>query len=78
MPRYFFHVYDDAVCRDEDGIALPDRDAARREAIRGARALVAEQALKGEFHLEHRIDVRDADGNRVFAVRFGDAVQVMP
>ena len=78
MPRYFFHVYDHALARDDDGIELADREAAKREAIRGARALACEQAEKGVLHLEHRVEVEDEEGRRVFSVRYGDAVQVMP
>ena len=78
MPRYFFHIFDDVVARDRAGVELADRDAARREAIRGARALACEQAARGVLHLEHRIEVEDEAGRRVYAVRFGDAVQVMP
>jgi hypothetical protein len=47
MPRYYFHVYDDYTALDEDGIDLPDVEAARREALVGARALAAEQVVKG-------------------------------
>ena len=76
MPRFFFHVYDDAVALDEDGIDLPDRKAAEREAVRGARSLACEQVEQGALHLDHRIDVKGEGGEALFSIRFGDAVEV--
>ena len=40
MPRYFFDICDDIVSTDEDGLDLADEDAARAEALRGARDLI--------------------------------------
>lgn len=43
MPRYFFHVEDGQVFSDLQGTELPDLGAARREAVRFAGALLADQ-----------------------------------
>jgi hypothetical protein len=75
MPLYFFHVYDDLVARDDDGLELPDASAAVSEAVRAARAIAAEQVSKGYLKLDHRIEVENA-GGLVGTVTFRDAVAV--
>jgi hypothetical protein len=76
VPRFFFHVYDDAVAIDEDGLELADPEAAEQEAVRGARSLACEQVIHGELHLDHRIEVQGEGGETLFSVRFGDAIAV--
>ena len=76
MPRFFFHVYDDVVAIDDEGIELPDAEAARRAALAGARALAAEQVRKGHLDLRHRIEVEDDAGAAVLSVTFDEAIQV--
>ena len=78
VPRFFFHIHDDIELLDDEGIELPDREAAEREALRGARSIACEQVVRGELHLEHRIDVEGEDGETLFRVRFGDAIDVGP
>ncbi len=74
MPRYFFHVYDDVIAEDEEGSELPNLAAARLNALRGARDIIAEQVRRGYFVLSHWIDVVNEQGERVLTVTFGDAV----
>ena len=76
MPLYYFHLYDDMVVRDDNGLELADAEAAKREATRNARALACEQVLKGHLKLHHRIEVEDEDGAAVATVTFGEAVAV--
>ncbi|HEX8467415.1 MAG TPA: hypothetical protein VF620_06395 [Allosphingosinicella sp.] len=76
MPRFFFHVFDDAVIRDEEGIELADAEAARRTALEGARAMMCEQLVKGRLSLHHRVEVEDEEGGAVLTLRFGDAVEI--
>ena len=78
MPRFFFYVYDDVVAIDDDGVELPDLEAARREAVRGARSLAAEQVTEGRLILHHRVEAVDEGGNVVASVTFGDVVTVEP
>ena len=74
MPRYFFDLYDDMVVQDDAGLELPDVEAARREAIRSARAMACAEVLEGHLNLQHRIEVKDEHGHHVATVRFADVV----
>ena len=76
MPRFFFHVFDDAEALDEEGLELPCADAAMREALRSARSLAAEQVGHGRLCLHHLIKIEDESGAAVATVAFGDAVTV--
>ena len=76
MPRYFFHVYDDVVLRDDEGIELADSEAARAEALAGARALICDQVRKGRLSLHHRIEVEDDRGRAVLTLPFDEAVRI--
>ena len=76
MPRYFFHVYDDIIAEDEEGVELPNVAAARLNALVSARDLIAEQVKRGYFVLSHWIDVVDEHGDKVLTIRFGDAVDI--
>jgi hypothetical protein len=77
MQRYFFHIFNDTVTFDEEGIELPgDREAERRAYVE-ARILAAE-SIRSEGHLDlnHRIEVENAAGEKIAVVTFGDAVEV--
>lgn len=76
MPKFFFHIFDDAVSRDEDGIELADARAARQTALEGARALICDQVKTGQLKLHHRIEVEDEQGGPVLALTFGDAIRI--
>ena len=53
MARYFFHIRDeDRLVRDEEGMELPNLDAARKEAVVSAHSIVAE-AIGGDEPLDH-------------------------
>lgn len=78
MPRYFFHVYNDETTIDREGQDLTDLDAAKREAMRGARDLMAEEVRHGEVTLSHRIEVEDDGGRPLLTIRYADAVLIRP
>ena len=79
MPRFHFHLHNDADVADHAGKELPDLDAARAHAVRLVRFEVAEAAKRdGRIVLLHRIDVEDEHGAVLATVRFGDAVRVEP
>jgi hypothetical protein len=76
VPRYFFNVYDDIIAQDDEGMELPNLAAARLNAIRGARDIIAEQVRHGHFALSHWIDVKDEQGETVLTLTFRDAVDI--
>jgi hypothetical protein len=76
VPRYFFNVYDDVIALDDEGLELPNEAAARLRALAGARDIIAEQVKHGYFVRSHWIDVADQHGEVLFAIRFGDAVEI--
>jgi hypothetical protein len=76
VPRYYFHVHDDLIAQDEEGVELPNLAAARLNALTGARDIIAAQVKHGYFVLSHWIDVVDEQGEKVLAVKFGDAVGI--
>jgi hypothetical protein len=76
MPRFFFHIFDEAVFEDEDGLELPDAEAARIAALAGARAMMCDQLTNGRLILHHRIEVEDEHGATVLILPFADAVEI--
>jgi hypothetical protein len=77
VPRYYFHLHNDADVPDEEGIELPDLEAARAHGVRCARFTFAE-VVKDEGHvvLHHRIDIEDEHQRVLDTVYFRDAVDV--
>ena len=76
MPRYYFHLYNGATARDEEGRDLPDLHTARQEAIKAAREMMCEDIREGLLRLDLRIEIGDADGTEVLLVPFTDAVTI--
>ena len=77
MPRYYFHLYNDIDARDEEGVELPDLEAARDHATAEARNMTSVSVLEhGRVNLHHRIEVADHAGAVVATVEFGDAVAI--
>ena len=76
MPLYFFNIYDDIVTVDDEGLELPNVEAARLHAVAGARDLIATQVRHGYMIRSHWIDVADRQGQILFSVKFADAVDI--
>lgn len=76
MPRYYFHLFNDAQVPDPEGIELSDRTIALERAASAARAMAAESVREGRLILSHRIEVTDERGASVGVVRFGDVVRI--
>jgi uncharacterized protein DUF6894 len=75
MPRYHFHLYNSiGSVPDEDGRELPDLETARAEAVKGARAIIADEVLNGRLDLEARIEVKNEAGAVLFTLTFAEAV----
>ena len=77
MPHYHFHVHNDLIAPDEEGVEFPDLDAAKASAIVGARHLMSDEIkLKGRLSLSHSIEIADSQGMLLDVTRFGDCVTI--
>lgn len=65
MPRYFFDVIDGGLTVDDEGIGLPNMQAARAEALHALPDL-AKNLLQTEDEREVSITVRDEGGRPIF------------
>jgi hypothetical protein len=70
MPRYHFNVFDGLGTPDFDGTELPNRQAARREAIRLAGALLEQEAERLRLGEDWRMEVTDHMGLILFRLDF--------
>jgi len=76
MPHYYFHLYNDVVLMDEEGVDLPDLEAAHANGIKEAREMMLDMVTQGRINFSHRIDIADESGTVVDSVTFGEAVKV--
>ena len=77
MPRYHFHLREgDGLLEDVEGQEFGDADAARSEALRNVRALLAADVLEGRLDLRGRLEVVEEGGGPLFTIAFRDAVVV--
>jgi len=76
MQRFYFHLYNDIVAMDEEGIELPDLETAKAAAIINIRDLLIDDVKAGRVPLQHRIEIADDAGTILATVPFGDAVAV--
>jgi hypothetical protein len=75
MPTYFFHLTSRGdYVEDEEGIDLPDLEAARCEMIATARDLVLEGLQSGDVNLNDEIEVADDGGQVLMTVKLGKAI----
>jgi hypothetical protein len=75
MPRYYLHLRNDLDVPDEEGVELPDLDAARAQAAANARFTLAQTAMdEGKINFAHRIDIEDDDRRILDTVWFRDVV----
>lgn len=77
MPRYFFHLYNDEISLDEEGLELADLDAARASAIDAARDLACGSIQRGRINLEDHIDVHDESGEKVLTISYRQAFTIL-
>ncbi|MBX9930910.1 MAG: hypothetical protein K2Y56_05145 [Methylobacterium sp.] len=77
MPRYYLHIRDgERTIPDEEGYDLPDLDAAKAEAVEGARTVLSEKLKIGELLDGQRIDIMDEAGSLLATVWFRDVFRV--
>lgn len=76
--HYYFNVENAiGLIPDEEGRELPDLEAARAEAIKGARSILADDVLKGNLDLRARIDITDGDGKILLSLGFSEAIELL-
>ena len=77
VPRFYFHLLNDIDAPDDEGVELPNLEAARHHAREAARVTIAETIKdEGRFNLDHRIDIEVDNGLVVDTVWFRDVVKV--
>ena len=71
MPRFFFHLADPASeLKDEEGMDLPDAEAAWFQAVRSARELIRADLCLGSSWQGRRVCIEDEQGLPVQQVPF--------
>ena len=77
MPLYYLHVCNgNGFIEDEEGQDLPDIEAARVAAVRGARDIMSEEIRRGELNRASFIEVEDQDHQYLFTLQFSDAFRI--
>ncbi len=76
VPRFFLHLYDDIIARDEEGQEFPDAEAARKSACVSAREMASTEVLNGHLDLRHRVDIEDESGTLLATVHFRDVIDI--
>jgi len=71
--HYYFTLCDGVRVEDEEGQELPDDDAARAEALRSARSIMADAVWDGRLPLDESIEIV-AGGKVIGVVAFRDAI----
>ncbi len=72
----FFHVHEtDGVVEDSDGLDFSDETAARREAIKAAREIMAAHIRKGLDVSGWSFEIADGSGWPIMAVPFSEAIR---
>ena len=77
MPRFHLHICNGiGFVEDTEGQELPNAEAARESAIKGARDLIASEVRDGVMNLSSFIEVEDENREHLFTLSFSEAVQV--
>ncbi|TPI74955.1 hypothetical protein [Mesorhizobium sp. B2-8-9] len=83
MPVFYFHVDNGTFIPDNEGVDLPDLDAARQEAVRAAGEMINESKQSFWEHMTPWImNVTDGQNHLLFTLQFaakvpsGDALYI--
>ncbi|HEU0134560.1 MAG TPA: hypothetical protein VFR28_07030 [Allosphingosinicella sp.] len=75
MPRYYFHLArEGGRLEDEEGLALPDAEAAWYQAVRSARELIRAEPALGVRWDRQSIEIVDEGGAPIDQVALADIV----
>ena len=76
MPKYFFHIRGPiGFTEDEDGIELPDIEAARNEATKAARDIVRDAVLSHQKVSDNTIEIVGEAGAILLVYPVKDVIQ---
>lgn len=79
MPLYYFHLRDGAGrLLDPLGRQVDDPADLAAIALTEARALMAQDVLKGALDLDQRLEIEDAGGTVIHRLSFAKAVNIKP
>lgn len=77
MPRFHLNIFNgDGASPDEEGQEFAGLPAARAEAIRGIRSMLASELGEGRIELGGRIEIADANGLVLEKVPFAEALEI--
>lgn len=77
MPHFYFHLSNGiGEVPDEEGVDLPDLEAARMQAVAAIRSILSEELSQGLLDLNGMIHITDHAGRLMLDVRYCDAVEV--
>jgi hypothetical protein len=76
MARYYCHIQrGEQLLRDDEGVELPDLDAARTEAIDGIRDILAAGLRRGDGDaLDDVLVIADEAGQELMTIPFSEAL----
>ncbi len=78
VPVFYFNICDvGGFCEDDEGRELPSAEAAKAEAVRGLRDLMAGTIQTGEINLACFIEIEDESRELIATVSFEDAVTLI-
>lgn len=77
MPHFYLHLSNGSGdTRDEEGIDLPDLQAARSEAVSSIRSILKDELALGSLDLDGHVRIADGNGNVLCDVPFTEAVDI--
>jgi hypothetical protein len=77
MPVYYFHLHDGpSRFTDQEGVRLPDPEAAWYQGMRSAREIFDKDLKVGAFKPGRLLEVVDEDGDQIWAVPFEDVASL--
>jgi hypothetical protein len=77
MARFYLNLCNGTgFVEDEEGVELPDLEAARAKAVEGLRDIVAGEIRQGELNMGAFISIEDEARRAVGQVSFSEAVRV--
>lgn len=75
MPLYFFHIHDEnGVIPDDEGMDLPNDEAAKEEAVTSGRELIKSLIAGHQIVDDRWIEVKTANGTVITTIKLKDLI----